>query len=233
MLWYLGAIKIPFQSKIAPPSSRFSGVLSLSKDKTPYKANMGAAVGREGRRTRTLAIYLHVEPGDASFIANGLYEPDKDQLEQVRQHIAQDAKSLRDILAAPEFVRWFGAMDGDQLKTAPQGYDRDHPAIDLLRYKQFLAMHHLSGADFGIGHVCGHLFRGNGHGKHAQQGEQSSQYDLHAMYDGADCRRRQVPLCRHHDGIFTAFWLAGRSAQAESHREALGNFCISMMSAAS
>lgn len=119
----------------------------FSKDKSPYKANMGAAIGREGRRSQGLGIYIHIEPGGHSFVANGLYEPDKDQLERVRQHIAEDAGSLRAILAAPDFVRWFGAMEGDQLKTAPQGYDREHPAIDLLRYKQFLALHHMTDAE--------------------------------------------------------------------------------------
>lgn len=119
----------------------------FAKDKSPYKPNMGAAIGPQGRNKETLGIYIHVEPGGHSFIANGLYEPDKLQLEQVRQQIAEDADTLRDILAAPEFVRWFGAMEGDQLKTAPQGYGREHPDIDLLRYKQFLALHHLTDAE--------------------------------------------------------------------------------------
>jgi uncharacterized protein (TIGR02453 family) len=131
----------------AASTSCFCGVLSLSKDKSPYKTQMDAAIGREGRRSPRMSLYVHLEPGDGSFVANGLYEPDKEQLERMRRAIAADPQSLRDLLAAPNFVHWFGAMDGDQLKTAPQGYDREHPAIDLLRYRQFLAMHRLPDAE--------------------------------------------------------------------------------------
>ena len=45
---------------------------------------------------------------------------------------------MRKLIAAPEFVETFGKLDGEQLKTTPQGYPKDHPNIDLLRYKQFL-----------------------------------------------------------------------------------------------
>ena len=65
----------------------------------------------------------------------------------MRQHLASDAQPFRDILSAPEFVQWFGALEGDQLKTAPQGYDKQHPDIDLLRYKQYLAFHRLKDTD--------------------------------------------------------------------------------------
>lgn len=119
----------------------------FSKDKTPYKIHLGAVIGKGGRRAPDRGVYLHVTPNDGSFIAGGLYEPSREQLDHVRQHIAQDAEPLRAILTAPAFVRWFRTMEGDALKTAPQGYDRQHPALDLLRYKQYLVTHPLTDAD--------------------------------------------------------------------------------------
>ncbi len=91
--------------------------------------------------------YIQIAPHDETFFASGMHEPDKTALDNVRQHIAQGAQPLRDILEAPDFVRYFGTLEGETLKTAPQGYDRQHPAIDLLRYKQYLAMHRLTDAD--------------------------------------------------------------------------------------
>lgn len=121
--------------------------LRFSKDKTPYKLHFGAVVGAAGRHFPDRGTYIHLQPGDASFIADGLHEPDREQLANVRRAIAEDPQALREILADPEFVRWFGEMRGEMLRTAPQGYDREHPAIDLLRYKQFLVIRPLTDAE--------------------------------------------------------------------------------------
>ena len=126
---------------------RINRDVRFSRDKSPYKTQMGAVVGPNGRRSLVRSVYVHLEPHDASFIAGGLYEPDSEQLSHVRQHLATDAQAFREIIAAPEFVQWFGALEGDQLKTAPQGYDKQHPDIDLLRYKQYLAFHRLKDTD--------------------------------------------------------------------------------------
>ena len=126
---------------------RINRDVRFSRDKSPYKTQMGAVVGPNGRRSLVRSVYVHIEPHDASFIAGGLYEPNSEQLSHVRQHLAQDAQPFREIISAPEFVHWFGDMEGDRLKTAPQGYDRQHPDIDLLRYKQLLAFHRLKDAD--------------------------------------------------------------------------------------
>jgi uncharacterized protein (TIGR02453 family) len=74
-------------------------------------------------------------------IATGLYMLPPDFLEKIRQHIAADARPLRAILAADDFRDAFGQIQGEQLKTAPKGYDKNHPDLDLLRYKQFMAEH--------------------------------------------------------------------------------------------
>jgi uncharacterized protein (TIGR02453 family) len=112
----------------------------FARDKTPYKTNIGAFLTDRGRKAERAGYYLHVEPGGC-FLAGGLYMPPTPQLRAVRKAIAEDARPLRKILAAPAFVKHFGReLPGDRVKTAPRDVPRDHPALDLLRYKSFEIM---------------------------------------------------------------------------------------------
>ena len=108
----------------------------FSKDKSPYKTHLSGSLVR-ATKWRRGGYYFHVEPG-ASFIGGGFWAPNKEDLLRIRQEIAMDAEPLRKIITAPSFIETFDKLEGDQLKTAPKGFDRDHPDIDLLRYKQFL-----------------------------------------------------------------------------------------------
>ena len=67
--------------------------------------------------------------------------PPSPQLKSIRTHIDHNAPDLRAVLAEGEFQDFYGALQGESLKTAPKGYERDHPDIDLLRMKSFIAMH--------------------------------------------------------------------------------------------
>jgi uncharacterized protein (TIGR02453 family) len=122
---------------------RINRDVRFSKDKSPYKTNMSAVIARGGRKGDGRSYYLQIGPG-SSFMGGGLYDVDRIRLDNVRRHIVNDAAPLRALIADPQFVRAFGGLQGEQLKTAPQGYDREHPDIDLLRYKQFLATQSLS-----------------------------------------------------------------------------------------
>jgi len=55
-----------------------------------------------------------------------------------------DDQSIRQIMAAPDFQKYFGTLEGDELKTAPRGYEKDHPALDLLRKKSFIVQRNFS-----------------------------------------------------------------------------------------
>lgn len=116
----------------------------FSPDKTPYKTNIGIVLGREGRKTTGRSYYVQIQPDGNSFIAGGLYMPSSEELAAVRQAIAEDSRPMRTILETESFKRYFGTMGGEQVKTAPKGYAKTHPDIDLLRYKQYLAVHHLT-----------------------------------------------------------------------------------------
>ncbi len=81
--------------------------------------------------------YFHIEPGN-SFIAGGFFGPSPQDLKRIRDDIAFDAKPLRKIIKSKSFISTFGILRGEQVKTTPKGFDAADPAIDLLRYKQFL-----------------------------------------------------------------------------------------------
>lgn len=108
----------------------------FSKNKDPYKTHLSGSFVRASKWRRG-GYYFHIEPGN-SFLAGGFWAPERDDLKRIRAEIATDADPLREIITAPLFVKHFGELSGDKLKTAPRGYDKNHPDIDLLRYKQFL-----------------------------------------------------------------------------------------------
>ena len=114
----------------------------FSKDKTPYKTHWSGSF-RRATKYRRGGYYFHIEQGN-SFIAGGFWGPSVQDLKQIREHIAFDATPLRDILQSEAFVSTFETLKGEQLKTAPKGFNADHENIDLLRYKQFLLIRKFS-----------------------------------------------------------------------------------------
>jgi uncharacterized protein (TIGR02453 family) len=122
---------------------RINRDVRFSADKSPYKTNMGAALRQGGKNGRRMPYYIHLQPGDC-FLGGGLYMPDSEQLKRIREQLAHNAREFEQILAAPDFVEQFGGLRGEKLKSAPKGYPAEHPAIDLLRHKQFLVMRSLS-----------------------------------------------------------------------------------------
>lgn len=114
----------------------------FSKDKSPYKTNFGIGFTRAGAARRG-GFYLHLQPGDC-FIGGGFWDPNPEDIKRIREEFAVDDVSVRTIIQDPTFVKYFGELKGDALKTAPKGFEKDHPAIDLLRFKQYLLMRPLT-----------------------------------------------------------------------------------------
>jgi uncharacterized protein (TIGR02453 family) len=116
----------------------------FSKDKTPYKINMGASINPGGKKSETAGYYLHLEPGKY-FIAGGVWMPEPPVLQAIRQEIDYNPKPLLKILNSASFKKYFKGFDeDDKLKTVPKGYDKEHPHIDLLKNKHFIVSHELS-----------------------------------------------------------------------------------------
>ncbi len=123
---------------------RINRDVRFSRDKSPYKTNLGALVAPGGWRATAQGYYISLQPHGQSMVAGGLYDPTPQQLDRFRQAVDRDAAAFRQIVQAPDFVEVFGAVEGARLKTAPKGYDRDHPAIDLLQLKQIFVMRRYS-----------------------------------------------------------------------------------------
>ena len=111
----------------------------FSKDKTPYKPHFAGSFSRSGKRLRG-GYYLRIRPGE-SFLAGGFWAPNKEDLFRIRKEFEISDQEIRDILNAADFKRIFGGeLEGEELKTAPKGFQKDHPAIDLIRKKGFIAV---------------------------------------------------------------------------------------------
>ena len=108
----------------------------FSKDKSPYKNHFSVGYSRTKPLLRG-GYYLHIEPG-ASFIGGGVWGPNAEDLSRGRKEFEMDDEEIRAIIADPTFQKVFGELKGDELKTAPKGFDKTHPAIDLIRKKHFL-----------------------------------------------------------------------------------------------
>jgi uncharacterized protein (TIGR02453 family) len=108
----------------------------FSKDKTPYKSHFSAGFVRQKPNLRG-GYYLHIEE-NATFVGGGFWEPNKEYLLRIRKELAIDASELREIIEQKEFIKYFGSLEGEELKTAPRDFDKNHPNIDLIRKKQYL-----------------------------------------------------------------------------------------------
>lgn len=117
----------------------------FSKDKTPYKTNWSGSFTRATTQRRG-GYYFHIEPGN-SYIAGGFFGPNATDIKRIRDDIRFDAKPLRTVLQSESFRQTFGTLKGEQLKTTPKGFDANDPAIDLLRYKQFLLIRKFTDAE--------------------------------------------------------------------------------------
>ena len=107
----------------------------FKKDKTPYKTYWSGGFKRATKELRG-GYYFHIQQGK-SMVGGGFWAPDKEDLLRIREDIAFDAQPLRKIINSKSFKDTFGTLHGEQLKTCPKGFDKEHPDVDLLRYKQF------------------------------------------------------------------------------------------------
>ncbi|KAF3905185.1 hypothetical protein AA313_de0207140 [Arthrobotrys entomopaga] len=138
--------------------------IRFSSSKVPYKEYFSVAFSRTGKKGPYAKYYLSIQPGDHSFIGGGLWHPESTHVSLMRRAIDSNPQGLKDILTSKDFYANFlntGETLGyrknnskkyiegqalknfiernseDALKTAPKGYDKAHPDIDLLRLKSY------------------------------------------------------------------------------------------------
>ena len=124
---------------------RFYRDVRFSKDKSPYKTQIAASFYHRTLAGHGGAGYYFAVNHKVSAIGGGIYMPPPESLLAVRNHIAEHHADFRRIVKTAAIRRLFGDIDGEQLTRVPKGFCSEHPAADLLRYKQFLLYIELPG----------------------------------------------------------------------------------------
>lgn len=118
----------------------------FSKNKTPYKTMISAALKKHGLgRDGSAVFYFHISPEEVLFAA-GSYRPGPEELRALRNHLAEHHQALDKLCRAPKLRSTLGELQGEQLTRVPKGFDPNHPVADLLRRKQFFFWRNLDPA---------------------------------------------------------------------------------------
>ena len=119
----------------------------FSKNKDPYKNNYGISFNTKAKGVPDPGYYLHIQPGEC-FFAAGFWMPEAPVLKKIREEIDYNTSEFLDIIQAKPFSSLFQLEQTDKLKNAPKGYEIDHPQIELLKLKSFIALTPLKDQDF-------------------------------------------------------------------------------------
>lgn len=128
---------------------RINRDIRFSKDKSPYKTNMGAYINRGGKKSLFGGYYFHCEPGQ-SFVGGGLWMPMPPELNKVRQEIDYNFAAFKKIISSKKFKSVYDGLSRDPeyvLTRVPKGYEADNPAAEYLKMKSFVALTPLKDSD--------------------------------------------------------------------------------------
>jgi len=121
---------------------RINRDVRFSKDKSPYKSNMGAYINRGGKKSVFAGYYFHCEPGQ-SFVGGGLWMPMPPELNKVRQEIDYNLDAFKKIITSKKFKAVYKDLSHDKeyvLSRVPKGYEPTNPAAEYLKMKSFVSM---------------------------------------------------------------------------------------------
>jgi uncharacterized protein (TIGR02453 family) len=111
----------------------------FSKDKTPYKTNIGCQFRHSaGKDAHAPGFYLHLQPGE-NFAGGGIWMPPTPVLAKIREAIDRNPgewRQIRDYIGKSKYLRF---AEGEKYKRPPRGYDADHPFIEDLKLKTYFA----------------------------------------------------------------------------------------------
>jgi len=120
---------------------RINRDVRFSKDKSPYKTNLGVWISAGAKNAESSGYYLHIE-NETCFVGGGLYCPQPDQLQKIRKEIHFFYDDLLEIINDKTFQSTYSSLNRDEnstLKNPPKGYDKEDPAIEYLKLKSFTA----------------------------------------------------------------------------------------------
>ena len=121
---------------------RINRDVRFSKDKSPYKNNMGAYLNKGGKKSIFGGYYFHCQPGQ-SFVGGGLWMPMPTELNKVRQEIDYNLEAFKKIVTSKSFRAVYDGLSKDPeytLTRLPKGYEPDNPAAEYLKLKSFVTM---------------------------------------------------------------------------------------------
>ncbi len=132
---------------------RINRDIRFSKDKTPYKSNMGASFNKGGKKSVFAGYYFHLEPGGKSFAGGGLWMPAPQELQKLRQEIDYCFPEFKKIISSTSFTRHYPGLEknkSEMLVNIPKGYDKNNPAGDFLKLKSFVATKNIPDAHLNL-----------------------------------------------------------------------------------
>lgn len=122
---------------------RINRDIRFSKDKSPYKTNLGIWIQEGDKKAPLAGYYIHIEENNC-FIGGGLYQPLPEELQKIRKEIAYFYHDLEEIIQTETFKKYYGNLNNNPnmaLKNPPKGYEKNHPALPYLKLKSFTATH--------------------------------------------------------------------------------------------
>jgi uncharacterized protein (TIGR02453 family) len=116
--------------------------IRFSKDKSPYKTHFGATLMGKGGSCGVAGYYLHLEPG-ASLLGGGVHMTEPANLKAIREEISSSGKDFLKIINSREFRDNF-TIEGEKLNKVPQGFDKEDPMAEYLKFKELMIHHKVS-----------------------------------------------------------------------------------------
>ena len=129
---------------------RINRDVRFSKNKAPYKTNMGASIVQGGKKSDLAGYYFHFEPGGNSFVGGGKYQTDPEILKKIRQEIDYSWEEFSKIIKNKKFAGFYGDLEkgeGVSLSREPKGYEKGNPAIDYIKLKCWITTAPITDAD--------------------------------------------------------------------------------------
>lgn len=120
---------------------RINRDVRFSKDKSPYKTNMGIFFNKGGKKAPTAGYYLNIE-SNGTFMGGGNYMPMPEELKKIREEIDYNLPEFEGIISDKAFTDYYEEISVEEkltLKRPPKGYDAENPAIEYLKWKSFTA----------------------------------------------------------------------------------------------
>jgi uncharacterized protein (TIGR02453 family) len=151
--WF-GANKARYEAGVREPALDFITTMgpelakiSFSKDKTPYKTNIGIQFRHErGKDVHAPGYYLHID-NETCFLGVGLWRPDAEGLAGIRQRIVERPNDWKKARDARAFKSAFELGGGESLKRPPRGFSEDSPHMEDLKRKDFIAVVNFAAKD--------------------------------------------------------------------------------------